>query len=187
MKNRILTLAAIITMSFGASAQITIEDVTLAPTFKAGDNSLSLNGGGLREKYFLDLYIGGLYVTTKTSDAQAIIDADEPMSIQLNIISDLITSEKMIASTEEGFEKSTDGKQEDLRKDIDLFMAAFKEEIKDGNVFDITYSPANGVEVFKNGTKTTTVGDLAFKKALFGIWLCNDPADKDLKKGMLGL
>ena len=24
-----------------------------------------------------------------------------------------------------------------------------------------------------------------FKKAAFGIWLCDDPADKDLKEGML--
>ena len=30
------------------------------------------------------------------------------------------------------------------------------------------------------------VGDLEFKKALFGIWLSDKPAQKDLKEKMLG-
>ena len=139
MKKTFLSALAAFALIFSSQAQVTIENVTLAPTFKVGDNSLSLNGGGLREKYFLDLYVGGLYLTTKTSDAAQIIAADEPMSIQLNIISNLITSEKMIESTEEGFEKSTQGKQEEIRAQIDDFMGAFKEEIKDGDVFDIVY------------------------------------------------
>lgn len=187
MKTHLLALALIIGTTFSSIAQITIEGVTLKPTFKTESSELLLNGGGLREKYFLDLYVGGLYLKAKTSDAQKIIDADEPMAIQLNIISGLITSEKMINSTEEGFEKSTKGKQEELRKDIDIFIGAFKEEIKNGDVYDIVYEPSTGVIVYKNSKKTTVVGDLKFKQALFGIWLCDNPADDDLKEGMLGL
>lgn len=40
--------------------------------------------------------------------------------------------------------------------------------------------------VYKNGTKKGSIDGLDFKKALFGIWLCNKPADEDLKEGMLG-
>lgn len=184
---KLTTLLIAIALIINANAQITIEDVTLAPSFQADENNLILNGGGLREKYFLDLYVGGLYVTNKTSDAQKIIAADEAMAIQLNIISNLITSEKMIESTEEGFKKSTKGKQEEMRADINSFMDSFKEEIKDGDVFDIVYIPSVGVNVYKAGKKVKTVGDLKFKQALFGIWLCDDPADDDLKEGMLGL
>ena len=38
----------------------------------------------------------------------------------------------------------------------------------------------------KNGVKKGTIEGLDFKKALFGIWLGNKPADDDLKDGMLG-
>jgi hypothetical protein len=38
----------------------------------------------------------------------------------------------------------------------------------------------------KNGKMLGTIEGLEFKKALFGIWLGNNPADKDLKAGMLG-
>ena len=43
-----------------------------------------------------------------------------------------------------------------------------------------------GVIVNKNGKLLTTIRGLEFKKALFGIWLGEKPADKNLKKGMLG-
>ena len=76
--------------------QTEIGDVSLSDTLKIGDDSLVLNGGGIREKFWLDLYVGGLYLTQKESNAQAIIDANQPMAIYLEIVSGLITSEKMI-------------------------------------------------------------------------------------------
>jgi hypothetical protein len=62
----------------------------------------------------------------------------------------------------------------------------FQEEIKEGDVFDLVYVPGEGVHVLKNGEQKDTVGDLEFKKALFGIWLSDNPAQKDLKNKMLG-
>ena len=42
------------------------------------------------------------------------------------------------------------------------------------------------VAVNKNNKLATTIPGLDFKKALFGIWLCNKPADSTLKDKMLG-
>ncbi len=73
-----------------------------------------------------------------------------------------------------------------IQEDVDQFMAVFQEEITEGDVFDLVYLPGEGVRVLKNGEHKDTVGDLAFKKALFGIWLSDKPAQKDLKEKMLG-
>ena len=54
-------------------------------------------------------------------------------------------------------------------------------------MFDITYQPGKGVVAYKNGKEKGTIEGMDFKKALFGIWLSNDPADDDLKEAMLGL
>ena len=81
--------------------QTEIGGVSLSDTLKLGDTSLVLNGGGIREKFWLDLYVGGLYLTQKESNAQAIIDANQPMAIYLEIVSGLITSEKMIEAVED--------------------------------------------------------------------------------------
>ncbi|RLC28517.1 MAG: chalcone isomerase, partial [Deltaproteobacteria bacterium] len=47
------------------------------------------------------------------------------------------------------------------------------------------YIPGKGVSVFSKGKLTTTVEGLDFKKAVFGIWLCDDPCDEDLKEELL--
>ena len=178
---------AILTLLFGVNvnAQITIEDVTLPATLKASEKELIVNGGGLREKYFLDLYVGGLYLTSKSSDADAIIAADEAMAIRIEIVSKMISSDKMIDAIDDGMENSTGGKTDALSSEIALFKEAFSEEIVVGDIYDIVYIPGTGTIVYKNNKKIKTIKGLKFKQATFGIWLCDDPADDNLKEGML--
>ncbi|MFN2361818.1 MAG: chalcone isomerase family protein [Marinobacter sp.] len=172
-------------LSAPASA-LTVEGVDLPDTYSAMDTELKLNGAGTRSKWFMDLYIGGLYVPETIDDGQAIINADEPQAITLHIISGMITSDKMKSATMDGFESSTGGDLAAIQDDVDTFLDVFSEEIKDGDVFDLVYLPGEGVRVLKNGDERATIGGLEFKKALFGIWLSDEPAQKDLKEKMLG-
>ncbi len=182
---KIILITLILTSIF-TQAQITISGITMPKKVKVGTTELTLNGAGLREKFWLDLYVGGLYVKAKTNDANKIINADETAAIKLHIISSLITSKRMIDAIDEGFEKSTKENTAPIKNEIKAFKAAFKEEIKVNDIYDIFYVPGKGTVILKNGKLTKTIKGLAFKKALFGIWLCDEPADKDLKEGMLG-
>ncbi|WP_111496668.1 MULTISPECIES: chalcone isomerase family protein [Marinobacter] len=170
----------------GSASALTLEGVDVPEQMTADDSQLVLNGAGVRSKWFIDLYVSSLYTPSEQSDARAIVEADEPQAIRLDIISGLISSEKMTSATLEGFEASTDGNMAPLQPQIDRFMNVFQEEIKEGDVFDLVYVPGDGVQVFKNGQKKDTVPGLAFKKALFGIWLSDEPAQDDLKAAMLG-
>lgn len=98
----------------------------------------------------------------------------------------MITSDRMTEATMEGFEASTGGDMASVKVDVDQFMSVFKEEIKEGDVFDLVYVPEEGVQVLKNGEQKDTIGDFEFKKVLFGIWLSDEPAQNSLKKEMLG-
>ena len=122
----------------------------------------------------------------KNSNANEIIKADESMSIYIEIVSTLITSEKMIAAVDEGFVKSTKGNTDQFKKQIETFKSAFSESIKKNDIYIITYEPEKGVVVLKNKALKAEIKGHEFKKALFGIWLCDEPADEDLKEGMLG-
>ena len=168
-----LTLTALLS---APAAALTVEGVDVPDTYSAMDTELTLNGAGTRSKWFMDLYVGGLYVPETIDDGEAVINADEPQAITLHIISGMITSERMTEATLEGFEASTDGDMASIQEDVDQFMAVFQEEITEGDVFDLVYLPGEGVRVLKNGEQKDTVGDLAFKKALFGIWLSDKPA-----------
>lgn len=183
MKGIIVALICLTLTS--VSAQQTIEGVTLPATVTVEGETLNLNGGGLREKLWFNLYVGGLYLKTASSDAQAIIAKDESMSIHLEITSKMISSENLTEAIVEGFDKSTNGNTEVIKEEIKTFLASFKEEIVVGNKFDISYKAGMGVLVKKNGKLLTTIDGFGFKKALFGIWLGEKPADKKLKAGML--
>ena len=174
-----------ITMSAVSHAR-EIEGITMPESLEVGKSKLILNGAGVRSKFFIDLYVGGLYLQNKSNSPKEIIEGDEPMAIRLHIISSLITSKKMENATREGFENATKGNTEPIKSQIEKFISVFQEKINEDDIFDLLYSPGKGVEVFKNGELKSIIEGLAFKQALFGIWLSDKPAQKSLKEEMLG-
>lgn len=182
MKNIILFVLVVITLP--AFAQTKIGSVILPSTFEVGKDQLILNGGGIREKFWMSMYVGGLYLIKKNENASEIISADTPMAIKIHIVSSLITSSRMRDAVEEGFKKSTGGNTLPFKEKIELFKKSFSDPIKVDDVFDIVY--ANGkITIYKNNMKKADSEGFDFKKAVFGIWLGDKPADDDLKKGML--
>lgn len=176
MKKACIIFVLLLILAPAAGAAV-VSGVTLPDTITVEGQQLVLNGAGMREKKFLvvpvDVYVAGLYLKSKTSAAQAIIDADETMMLKIQIVSSHLTAEKFKNATLEGFQESTGGNTGPIQKEIDLFMKAFAEEIKQGDVFDIQYVKDKGVLVYKNGKTTpeVLVPGLNVKKALFGIWL----------------
>ncbi|MBA3485474.1 MAG: chalcone isomerase family protein [Pirellulales bacterium] len=126
-----------------------------------------------------------LYLAQPSSEPAAIVAADAPMAIRLEITWGLVTEDKLAESLNEGFRNATGGKPEPIRKEIDLFRKCLAGKIAKGDVLDLAYLPGHGVIIAKNGKQQGVVQGLAFKQALFGVWLSSNPADKDLKRAML--
>lgn len=187
MKKISLTLGLVVALVISAAAQVTIGDVTLPGSIKAGNTSLVLNGGGTRVKFFMDIYVAGLYLPAKNGNADAIVKANEAQAVRLQITSGMATSDRMADAVKEGFEKSTGGKVAPIQAKVDRFLKLFKQEaIVKTNVFELVYEPNVGTKVYKNGKLLDTIDGMDFKTALFGIWLGNDPVEPKLKAGMLG-
>ena len=172
-------------LTFSAWAK-PVGGVNLPDTLTALDTSLVLNGAGIRTKWWIKLYVGGLYLKKASQDAKMIVDSDEAMAIRLHIISSHITNEKMEAAVREGFQKSMNGNITPLQVEIEQILSVFKETIKEDDVFEMLYLPGQGVNMSKNQVFKINVKGLEFKKALFGIWLSHNPVDSDLKEEMLG-
>lgn len=184
---KLALLLFILSIGLTTYAQKKVGGVTLPEKLVFGKTTLKLNGAGVREKMWLDLYACGLYVKNTSSNATEIISSKESMGMKLHIVSSLISSKKMNDAVEEGFKKATGGKTKALREKIDAFKAIFsKEEIKKGDIYDIMYIPSKGTVVFKNGKVHSPIEGHEFKKALFAIWLGSKPADEDLKEDLLG-
>ena len=185
LKSLILFLAVI--ASVVADAQVTLNGITLPASIKQGTTEVVLNGGGIRKKLFFKLYTGGLYVTAKSKNAADIINADKATAFRLTVTSSVLNKDNFSEAIQEGFGKSMKGNTTPLQAKIDALIATFKsEDIKEGDVFELFYVPGEGVKASKNGKLKNTIAGLDFKKALFGIWLGEDPVDADLKAGLIG-
>ncbi len=184
MRKLILAVMAVCTMTI-SQAQIEVEGVTMPGTMELSGSNLVLNGAGMREKVVFDLYVGGLYLDAKSTDAKSIINADENMAMKLHIVSKLVSSKKMVGAVNDGFDAAMNGDTSSLADKIETFKGFFSDKIVKGNIFDIAYVKGKGSVVYKNGKEVGVVEGLDFKKALFAIWLGEDPADDDLKEAML--
>lgn len=163
-----------------------IGGVSLSDTITAGKEQLVLNGAGLRKKYFVKVYAGGLYLRKKEADAKKIMNADEPMAIRMQFIYDGVSGKELVDAWNEGFANATMGNPGPIKKSVDTFNSFFTEEARKGDVYDISYTPGEGVCVTMKGKQMGTISGLDFKKALFAIWLGEKPVDNSLKQGMLG-
>lgn len=163
---------------------ITYGGVKYYAEIKENKDRLILNGLGIREKYFFDLYVCGLYLEKKTMDENEIIQSDKPMVISIRIISTKVNKNVFLEAVNEGFSKSNYGK---VSKDQILkFSNSFKDEFKLGDKIQLRYHPENGLIIEKNGEEIGLIKGVDFKRALFGIWLGKNPADSNLKLKLLG-
>ncbi len=162
-----------------------LADVPLADEIVLSEQALQLNGAGIRSKFFMDLYVGSLYTQSPSQTLDSVLNAPR-VAIRLNIVSGMITSEKMQDAIIEGFDDATDGEPEAIQPQIDAFMALFSAPIAEGDQFTLEAVKDLGVTAYKNGEKQATVEGEAFRKALLKIWLGDKPAQKSLKRAMLG-
>lgn len=181
-----LIMASLMAATTLPAAAKTIADVTLSPSLDTQGQPLTLQGAGIRSKFFMDLYVGSLYSSAADISADQVLSGDDLNAIRLNIVSGLITSDKMIDTIEAGFKKAAKGDYDNLKPQIERFIAVFNQPIEEGDQFTLVSIPGTGVEAFKNGELLTLVEGEQFRTTLFGIWLGDDPADDDLKQEMLG-
>lgn len=165
-----------------------VAGVTLDESVMHENDTLVLNGAGLRKKLFFKLYVGSLYLEESMAgaDAQQLVEADAPMMIQLNILSDLLTRDKMVDALNEGFKKSTGDNLSPIQAQIDQMINTFDQPIRPDHTYQIAYDPVNGTSLIRNDQKLSTIPGLPFKQAVFGIWLSDNPAQLSLKNAMLG-
>lgn len=156
--------------------------------YRFKSKNLKLNGAGLREMLWIDLYACGLYLPEKNTVASKIVSSNEAMVIRLDILSNAISKNKLIKAFEKGFEKSnTEKVAEKYRVELAKFISFLDVKIQVGDKYDVVYTPGVGTSLYVNYEKKGTVEGLSFKSAIFNIWLSDiQPADKSLKKELLG-
>ncbi len=148
--------------------------------------TVQLNGIGYRKKFFIKVYIGALYTERLARSRDEVMALDGPNRLQMYIVHDEISHDKLVDAWNEGFEENLS--EEDLQKlrpQIDKFNKMFR-TVKAGDVIYLDYIPGAGTRIIISDENRGVITGKAFNKALLDIWLGEEPADNSLKKAMLG-
>ena len=187
LKKAFIALMAVLMMASMASA-MELEDVNVPETLKAGNKLLVLNGAGVRQAFFNDVYVGALWTEGAMKDGNQVSKAEESMAIRIHVLNDFFASSKNISNAfKKGFRYALPrGDISPVKDELDSLLAAFSDEIKDHEEFDLIYIPGKGTSIYKEGVLKDTIPGNEFKRLLFGIWVSDKATvNEDLTEGML--
>jgi hypothetical protein len=156
--------------------------VTMPDTATVAGQTLVLNGMALREKYFLDIYVGGLYLPAKSSDGASVIAQDAPKRLHMSFIYSEVPAEKTIETYREIWE--LDPAYPAQKTQADLFCSWIA-DLESGDTMTIQYEPGKGTTLLVNDQPRGTIPGVEFMKLIFGNYV-GPNANKVLRKGLLG-
>jgi len=184
----ILTLKKFFTLIliFGVFLALPIYGADTPDQIEYQGSTMIKNGQGTRIIFFMKVYEGSLYLETKSANAQDIINLDAPMAIRIDVSSQMVTADAMKKALSEGLEKSTGNNTDSIMKEINQLSSSFDTAVSTGDYYEFIYLPEMGTHVLKNSELVELIKGIDFKKAFFGIFLSDNPIQKNLKKAMLG-
>jgi hypothetical protein len=174
----------LLTPSVGTAQPRGISGVKMPEVISVHGENLALNGVALRkEKGVFDVYVIGLYLQNKTSDALTAIKADEPKRISLTMLRD-VSRQKFVDAVERCMVRNVGAEMVGLRERLDLLENAVQ-DLKKGNTLDFTYLPGAGTLVRGEGQELAIPGK-DFADALFAAWLGPNVDSVPLRQALLG-
>ncbi len=185
---RSLVLAAAVA-AMPAMAAVQVKSAKFEDTLQVGNQSLVLNGAGVRVKIIVDVYAAGLYLPAKVKSEAKAINTAGAKSMQIVLLREL-TGEKFAEAMIDGFKaNNTDADVAKFQPKLDQLrnlMLTFG-TVKEGTTIHMTSVPGAGLRVLVNGQQkgTENTGD-DFYQAMLKIWLGAKPVDSDLKSALLG-
>ena len=166
-------------------AQVEIAGVTVPATVDAGGQSLVLNGAALRKKAVFKVYVAGLYLPARNSDADAILAADGPRELRMEFVRD-VGKDKMCEAWDESLKNNTPSADAQLQAEFKE-LCGWMQDLKKGDVMSFTYLPGTGTTVAIAGQTKGSIAGKPFADALFKSWIGPKPGPGDgFKHALLG-
>ncbi|WP_108866441.1 chalcone isomerase family protein [Aquimarina aquimarini] len=165
-------------------AQTQVGDIRFNDVDVFEGSELILNGAGAREKlYAMALYLD--FEVEGVEDGIMVADKDATMAITIKITSSSISDSDFKDLIRNGLERATDGNSYLFENQIRDFLHLIPNEINKFDIFKILYVKGGKLTLYKNKKALGTINSKEFKKALFKIWLGENPVDEKLKENLL--
>ncbi|MCW4206180.1 hypothetical protein A3197_06345 [Candidatus Thiodiazotropha endoloripes] len=149
--------------------------------------TLQLNGAGVREKFFFDIYVAALYLQQKSNQESMILKSEAAARVEMRVLYSKVDKEKFVQGWKDGFSANLDQQQfSQIAERLSRFNGWF-ETLTEGEVVELDYFPNKGTRVKIKGVEKGVIPGVDFFQALLSVWLGEKPVTKSLKEDLLGL
>jgi hypothetical protein len=148
--------------------------------------TLSLNGAGVRTKFFFKIYVAALYLEHKASTVEAVLTDEGGKRVAMHFLYSEVSAEDLVEAWNDGFTANGTPEQLDaLAADIIAFNKLFS-AVKAGDTIILDYLPGVGTAVIIRGEQQGVIAGKPFNDLLLSIWLGTQPVAEDLRAALLG-
>ena len=163
----------------------TLAGVTFPDKHVVDQQTLNLNGLGLREKFWVDIYVAALYLPFQSKNPNKVIKSDVPKRLDIEFIYSKVPKQKMLDTFEQNLKDNpqiSPPAQEKMRSCYKWFQ-----NFTTGDTVSFIYEPKQGTTFIVNGSPKATIPGIDFMEAVFTIYLGPKPASVPLRQALLGL
>jgi len=181
---KVVAMVALLLLAANVQA-LEMAGISVPGTASVADRPLRLNGCGIRQKFFVDVYLGALYTAQRITSLEECRKAPGDKLIRMTFLYKKVDREKIVAAFAEGFAQNAP----ELSRSpaVQEFLALFTADFLRGDQVELELGEGGGVEVRHNGRRLGSVASRPLGEGILAIFLGDHPADEELKQGMLGL
>ena len=167
--------------AFGAE----LKGMTYPDSIEQDGKTLVLNGLGLRLVSFLKVkvYVGALYLESKSSDGGQILKSPGIKKIDMGFLRD-VGSGKLNSAWEDDFKENCHSACDAAKPALEKLKALMVDLKQDDHLAFVFR--AGKVEVLLNGKSRGQIENKEFPEILLSTWLGPHPPNDEVKDGMLG-
>jgi hypothetical protein len=169
----------------GNAHAVEVSGVNVAPSISLHDGTLTLNGYGVRKKFFFKVYVGALYAAKRVSSPEELLRNPDDKLIRMHFLHSKVEKEKITGAFAEGF--ANNAPDVAASGDAKAFLSFFTADFLKGDTVDLVLGADGTVVARHNGKVLGTLRSPKLANGILLIYVGPKPADESLKKGMLGI
>jgi hypothetical protein len=186
--NRLLATAGACMVFFVSgtlhAAVTRVDGTVFSNTVTVGQTQLHLKGAALlRYLYFIEAYTGALYLPETTDGSRALDDIPRQLVLEYRVA---ISADDFARATEKKIRDSvSDADFQRLLPKITALNRLYRDVVPKDR-YALTYIPGSGTLLTWNDIPLGTIDGEEFARAVFSIWIGDNPIDKGFRDRLLG-
>jgi Chalcone isomerase-like len=164
---------------------VKVGETELPDTWTVNEQTLVLNGAGIREYSFLRIpvYAAALYLPARQQNEATILKAITPRVVHMKMLRDASREDSakawdvyLVANCKPPCAMNSEARQKFLKLIPDT---------RAGDTQTFVFREG-GLEIFRNGKSLDVIADTAFATVVLASWIGDVPTTENLKKRLLG-